>query len=212
MSNYDLSTMGADAPVNGLSPYLTYGSDQILKITQIELKFSKNTGSPKGILHMETKPITTQGFTPIEGAKGKVGKVACGVYMKDDYSKKVFLQKMKTIAIAMGLEEEINEIKGDSFETIVKRIEKVFATDNFAKYTICAEEYSKIGGKIGLTLMLPRMAFVEALDADPSTLVVFDKNNPYHYKKLPLEAKEAFNNDLGGGGSVGSGHDDDLPF
>lgn len=209
MSNYDLSSLGTSQ--SSLSPYLTYGSDQILKVTDIELKFSKNTGSPKGILHMETKPFKADGFSPVEGAKGKVGKVACGVYMKDEFSKKVFLQKMKTIAIAMGLEEEINEIKGDSFETIVKSIQKIFVGEYYAKYTICAEEYEKPGGKIGLTLMLPRLAFVEAIDANPSTIVAFDKNNPYHYKKLPEKAKEEqFNSELG---SKASSVDvSDLPF
>lgn len=211
MSNYDLSSLGKSQ--GSLSPYLTYGSDQILKITDIELKFSKNTGSPKGILHMETKPFKADGFSPVEGAKGKVGKVACGIYMKDEFSKKVFLQKLKTIAIAMGLEDEINEIKGDSFETIVKSISKIFVGEYYAKYTICAEEYEKPGGKIGLTLMLPRLAFVEAIDANPSTIVTFDKNNPYHYKKLPEKTKtEEFNTDLGGGSHGGPSDDLNLPF
>lgn len=210
MSNFDLSQLGAEAPQSNLSPYISYGSDQLLKINDIELKFSKNTGSPKAILHMETKPITDKNFTPVEGFKGKVGKVACGVYMKDDFSKKVFLQKMKTIAIALDVEGQINEIKGDSFEAIVKRIADVLSSGNFAKYTVCAEEYAKPGGKTGITLMFPRTGFVEAIGTDPSTIVVFDKNNNYHYKRLPVEAKESFNSDLGGSGNPTDL--EDLPF
>lgn len=212
--NYDLSQLGGETPHVNTSPYIGYGSNQLLKITQIELKYSKNTGSPKAILHVETPPLTLEGFTPIEGAKGKVGKVACGVYMKDDYAKKQLLRRLLTIGIAMEIDEEINNIKSDSFETAVDRIEKIFVKNGkFAKFTVFAEEYSKPGGKIGVTLFLPRTNFVEASDVTASTIVQFDKNNPYHYKKLPaLEQPEAFN-DYGRGPSVESDGDvSDLPF
>jgi hypothetical protein len=212
--NYDLSKLDASQKQANLSPYLTYGSNQVLKINDIELKYSKNTGSPKAILHMETPPITTDGFTPLEGFKGKVGKVACGVYMKDESSKQLFLRKMLTIAIAMGIDDEIRGFKGDSFQTIVGKIADVFNKNGkFARFTVFGEEYPKMGGKYGVTLSLPRTNFVEAENADPSMLVQFDKNDPWHYKKLPEGTSiEGFHdNGTGSGGSLDSDVQD-LPF
>jgi hypothetical protein len=211
--NYDLSKLNAEPNNNGnTSPYIGYGSRQVLRITQIELKHSQNTGSPKAIFHMETPTVKTEGFTPIDGATGRVGKVACGVYMKDDYAKKEFLRRLLNIAIAIGVEDEVSAIRSDSFEQAVKEIETILTTKNgYAKYTIFGQEYPKTNGKIGITLFLPRNNFVEKIDANPSILVEFDKNNPYHYKKLPLEEKEEFRD---GGGTVGNDDSDvsDLPF
>lgn len=184
MNNYDLSEVGAEKPQeNNQSPYMTYGGPQVLRINDIELKFSQNTNVPKAILHMETKPITDSSFTPIQGAQGKVGKVGCGVYMNSDILKKEFLQKMKTIAAAVGVEDEINKIKSESFEEVVQRVTQVLK-GKFARYTIVASEYPKNDDKIGITLSLPKFKFVESLDTDPSTLVVFDITNKYHFKKI----------------------------
>lgn len=209
--NYDLSKLNAEPNSNGnTSPYIGYGSRQVLRITQIELKHSQNTGSPKAILHMETPPIKTEGFTPIEGATGRVGKVACGVYMKDDYSKKEFLRKLLNIANALGIEDEVSAVKSDSFEQVVEEIEKVLTGKNaFAKYTVFGQEYAKPNSKIGITLFLPRTNFVEKVDANPSILVEFDKNNNYHYKKLPKEEIETFRE---GGGDHSDPAISDLPF
>lgn len=200
--NYEMSKLSG--PEN-TSPYITYGSNQELKINNIELKFSKNTGSPKAILHVETPPVVKEGFVPVEGFKGRVGKVACGVYMKDDFAKKQFLRKMLNIAAAMGIEEEVNKINDNSFETIVNKIAKVFSNHGrFARFTVFGEEYAKVNNKIGITLYFPRTNFVENLDANPSTLVQFDKNDPWHYKKLPAQTTESFHDETTGA--------EDLPF
>lgn len=207
MSNYDLSKVSSDAsnPQQTLSPYIGYGSGQILRINNIELKFSVNTGSPKAILHMETKPITTEGFKPLDNFKGRVGKVACGIYMKDDKSKRDFLQKMKIVAAALSLEDEINDVKGETFEEVVSKIESVICgKNNYARYTVFAEEYPK-PNKVGITLLLPRFGFVESLDTDPTTLVQFDKTNNFHYKKLPIEQHNS-------SGVTNSELDSQLPF
>lgn len=183
MNDFDLSKLDTPVPLNSVSPYLTYGDTQVLKINSIELKMSQNTNAPKAILHMESKPINEPGFVAVDNAKGKVGRIGCGIYMNSDPLKREFLQKMKTIAAAMGIETEINKIKSESFEEVVQQISDLFR-GRFATYTIVASEYQKPDGKIGITLMLPKFKFVEAEGADPSTIVKFDKNNPYHYKKI----------------------------
>lgn len=201
--DYDLSKIGG-ASTGEVSPYLTYGTNQLLRITQIELKVSQNTGSPRAILHMEGKPISSPGFTPVEGAKGKVGKVAASIYMKEIKVKTEFLQRMKVISMVLGLEEEFNQIKSDTFEGAVTQISKLLSgKDLYARYTLFAEEYPKKDGKIGITLFLPRYAFVDSADSDGSSLVEFNKANQYHFKRIPEQTGEV---------KADTGEVDDLPF
>lgn len=195
--SYEMSKIESE-DIRGTSPYINYGSNQVLKINRIELKVSQNTGSPKAILHMETKPISTPGFSPLDGAKGQVGKVACGIYMKEDKQKKEFLEKLKRISEVLDLREEINKISAETFEDVVEKISKLIS-GKYARYTIFGEEYPKEGGKIGVKLALPRFNFVAREDSDGSTLEQFDKDNKFHYKKLPENTEEE--------SSV-----DDLPF
>lgn len=214
MNSYDLSQVEASKNTAVLSQYMTYGSGQILKINSIELKKSHNTNNPKAILHMETKPITDESFTPSGDAKGQVGKVACGVYMNNDLRKKEFLQKMKIVSIALGVENEVNKIKSDSFEDVVAKISDVIS-GKYAKYTIFASEYPKDNGKVGITLFLPRFNFVESVDADPSTITNFDINNQYHYKKIVQQgettgSKFGTYNKPSGSSKYGTFHDSGL--
>lgn len=184
---YNLNDISTTERQNS-SPYISYGSNQILKINDIELKVSANTGSPKAILHMETKPINDPDFTPIEGHKGKVGKIAIGVYMKTEEQKKDFLKKLKTISIALGVEDEVNQVTGNSFEEVVDNVKSIISGNKWARYTIFAEQYPKADGKLGIKLLLPRYNFVESVDVDAesSKLVKFDENNNFHFKKVEL--------------------------
>lgn len=186
------------------SPYISYGSDQVLKINDIELKVSTNTGSPRAILHMETKPVTDPDFTPIEGHKGRVGKIGIGVYMKTEDQKKDFLKKLKTISIALGVEDEVNQVSGNTFEEVVDNVKSIISGNKWARYTIFAEQYPKADGKIGIKLLLPRYNFVESLDTENSRLIKFDENNNFHFKKI----SQPENRNSG----ISIENTDDLPF
>lgn len=188
------------------SPYIFYGSNQILKINQIELVSSRNTGSKKAVLHMETKPVNEPDFTPIEGAEGRVGKIGCGVYMKTEAQKNEFFQKMLLIARSLGLEDEFTKISGDSFEEVVSKIEKVICGNKFARYTIFAEQYAKTDAKIGLRLLLPRWGFVESISIpeNESKIIQFDENNPKHFTKIAKPEAEV--------GTLDDDGDLGLPF
>lgn len=202
MNNYDLSKVESEKPKSeSTSPYLTYGSGQVLKINNIELKISHNTNAPKAILHMETKPINDPTFTPVEGAVGRVGRIGCGPYMNSEPLKREFLQKMKTIAATLGLEDQVNQIKSDKFEQVVEKISNLLK-NRYARYTIVAAEYPKSDGKVGITLSLPRFKFVESENADPSTIVIFDKTNQYHYKKMTAPTQSEFGAGLNYVGSM----------
>lgn len=201
--NYDLSKISTEGQEGhpAVSSFINYGTGQVLRINEIELKVSKNTGSPKAVLHMETKPIEDPTFKPIDGAKGQVGRVSCGVYMKEESAKQEFLRKMKLVAFALDLKDEIDQVSGKSFPEVVDKMAAVICGPNkWARYTILAEEYLKADGKVGLTNMLPRYNFVESLDVENSTLTKFDKDNKFHYKKLNEGIKIEQNDSL------------DLPF
>jgi len=184
---YNLGELNTTERQNS-SPYISYGSGQILKINDIELKISANTGSPKAILHMETKPINDPNFTPIEGHKGRVGKIGIGVYMKTEDQKKDFLKKLKTISIALGVEDEVNQVTGNSFDEVVDNVKSIITGNKWARYTIFAEQYPKADGKLGIKLLLPRYNFVESIDVETenSKLIKFDENNNFHFKKIDL--------------------------
>lgn len=196
MSNYEFSNRNGEPSKE--SPYIGYGSGQVLKINSIELKFSQASGSPKAILHMESKPVTSPGFTPVDGAKGKVGRVGGSIYMKDDKLKEGFMDTLYKIATALGVQEEIGSIKGDTFQDVIKQAEKVVCgPGKWARYTILAEEYLKKDGKTGIALALPKYNFVESVDTEPSGLLQFDKSNKWHYRKVQAPASvEDETNDL----------------
>jgi hypothetical protein len=206
---YDLGKIG----IRKQSPYIGYGSGQKLKINQIELVTSPSTGSMKAVLHMETPPVKEPGFEPVNGAKGKVGKIGCGVYMKHEKQKEEFLYKMTLIAEALGLGDEVKEIAGDSFEKVVSEIEKVITGgDKFANYTIFGEEYAKSNGTVGLRLMFPRWNFVEPLEVQESKLTVFNPNDPTHLKKIRRDESAGTYVDRSTG-TIGDTYDaHDLPF
>ena len=200
--NYDLSNITTKE--RKVSPYIHYGAGQTLRLNSIELVASKNTGSKRAVLHMETEPIKDSDFTPIDNAEGKLGKIGCGVYMKNETQKNEFFMKMKMIADALGLIDEFNQIKGDSFDEVVEKISDLICGPKlFARYTIHGEQYAKADGKIGLRLFLPRWSFVESLSVpqEDSKLMDFDEGNPKHFVRIAKPEASASDN----------GHDD-LPF
>lgn len=205
---FELSKVKNAPTVSNDSPYVTYGRGQKLKINAIELSASQNTGNPKVTIHVETEPVKDESFIPVEGYKGRVGKVACGVYMKTDEQKTEFLGNMKAIAEAMGLSDEVDEIGGETFEEVVQKIETLFkSSKKYARFTIYAEEYAKKNTRTGIKLFLPRYNFVESLEVpeDKSKLAPFDKESNKCYRKLPSVGDTIKASTLGSDAS-------DLPF
>lgn len=206
---FDLSSIKKTEGGSNVSPYITAGRGQELKINQIELSKSQNTGNSKAVLHVETKPIKEDGFVPADGHKGKIGKVACGVYLKTDEQKTEFLANMKAIAESMDLSDEIEEIGGETFEEVIDKIQTLFSSSKkFARFTVYAEEYPKQNSKTGIKLFLPRYNFVENLNVaiEQSKLAPYDETNVKHFKKLPASG------DTVRAAAVNLSGADDLPF
>ena len=69
-----------DAP----SPYMNYGLG-VYKINSLEIK-DATTGAKRVVMNMEGQPIDNAEFKPVDGAKGKVGRVYLTSWMNKSSS------------------------------------------------------------------------------------------------------------------------------
>lgn len=167
----------------GLSQFISPGT-QVLKINNIILEKSRNTGNVKPVFFMESEPVTDPNFKGMDGAKGRIGKVSGngGFYLKEDSQKLEFISFLKTIAGILGKTEEIEALPGGDFEEIIDQAKKVIS-GQYAKFFVAGQEYPKDQNKVGIKLVFPSRNFIESLDSN--TLPTFDKSNPKHYKAIP---------------------------
>ncbi len=190
----------------GVSQFISPGV-QVLKINNIVLERSRNTGSIKPVFFMESEPITDPNFKGVDGAKGRVGKVSGngGYYLKDDNQQLEFISFLKTIAKFLGKTEEIEALPPSSFEDSVEGAKNVIA-GQYARWFVAGQEYPKGGDKYGIKLVFPSRNFIESKDS--SNLPTFDRTNPKHYKEIPKSTGEIAPGITPGRVSTG----DDLPF
>lgn len=174
-----------------LSPYLSPGSGQVLKINDIVLTCSQNTKNPRPVFYMESEPINDAEFKGIDGARGRVGKVSGngGYYLNNDNQKTEFLGFLKAIANAVGQSAELQAVEATSFEELVEQAKKVLC-GHYARYFVAGTEFSKPDNRYGVKLIFLSRKAVESVDTDPSGLDIFDWNNPKHYKKIPKATTE----------------------
>lgn len=166
------NTKDVAAPV-AISPYMDLG-DQSAFIKSIELKEARS-GSKQVIFHMESEPVDVPGFKPVDDAKGRVGRVAASIYLKDDEAKMMWVtERILPIAISLGVREKVDSIETSSFEEYITKVEEVLKNKP-TKWLIGGEEYANQQGDIKVKLRLPRYNFVGA------TVQEFDKSNKYHY-------------------------------
>lgn len=172
------------------SPFLSPGSGLVLKINNLELIQSQNSGNPRPVFHMESEPITDPDFKPVDGATGRVGKVSGngGYYLNNDNQRSEFLGFLKAIARAIDKTEELEAIEATSFEDLVEKSKRVLC-GHYARYFVAGTEFSKPEGRWGVKLTFPNKRAVESVNQDPTTLEAFDFKNPKHYKAIPKEEK-----------------------
>ncbi len=177
------------------SPFLRPGSGLVLKINDIVLEKSRNNDSLRPVFFMESQPVDDPTFVPVDGAKGRVGKVSgnAGYYLKNDNQKQEFIGDLRTIAIALGKAEELKAIPDGTFEELVDTAKNILK-GGFARYFVAGSEFPKAEDRYGIKLLFPNKNFVESIDSE-SKLEPFDKSNPKHYQALKKEKKT-----------------DDLPF
>lgn len=190
-----IGTKNTQIAGNTISPYITYGVGEY-KINSFEIK-TASTGAMKVMMNMESKPFNDPSFTPAEEATvgGKIGTVSLTSYMNPNNASfttgiDIFQQKVKQIATALDVSDEVDAVEAPSLEEYVKLISPTL-TNKYAFFCISAEEYmgsDREGNpKVKFTLNIPRYQFVSASDT-----LTFDKSKTYHYKKLTTNPQESF--------------------
>lgn len=189
-----------------VSKYLSFGSNQVLKINDIELTAFGN-GIKKVTYHMESKPINSPGFEPEKGSQGQVGRVVAASYLKDERSEHLFvMEDLLTVALALGVREQLDEVQADNLADYINKAKPVLC-GKFARWLVGAKEYASAdGSRIKFNLVLPKYRYVESLEVPEgeSKLPPFDKNSSFHYKKLPTKEVDGFDKK--------EKRSDDLPF
>lgn len=176
-------------PVNrGVSQFLSPGSGLVLKINNIELKFSRNNGSPLPVFHVETEPINDPSFKGQDGAKGQVGRVSAngGWYLKSDDQQQQFLGGLRAVARALNKLDELEAIDAQTFEDLVQKSVAILR-GGYARYFVGGIEFPKPDGKYGVKLVFPSRNFVEsvAIPVKESGLPKFNRADPKHYVAVP---------------------------
>ncbi len=213
---YNFKTVKETTEKRPTSPFLSPGSGLVLKINNIELVKSQNSGNPRPVFHMESEAITEADFKPVDGAAGRVGKVSGngGYYLNNDNQRSEFLGFLKAIARAIGRIDELEAIEANSFEDLVDRSKRVLC-GHYARYFVSGTEFSKPEGRWGVKLTFPNKRAVESVDQTPTTLEAFDFNNPKHYKAVPHTQQDGFGVAQGSAftpKTTTSNKTDDLPF
>lgn len=173
-----------------ISQFMNYGN-QKAKINRIELKEAK-TGTKKVIFHMETEPITTEGFEPHAESmsKGQIGKVDATIYLKTQEQMEEFHKNTQIIADKLGTLEQVKALSADSLEDYIAKVSP-YLTGKYAYWQICAEVYDKSEkGYDKYSLKLGRFGFVASLEEGIDHLKPFDKSKAYNYKPMVQADKE----------------------
>ena len=130
--------------------------------------------------------------------KGQSARVSATMWT-DQYNetnpmKNEIMLKLTTIAIAIGLRNEIDDIEATTLEEWVAKAVDVL-TGNYAYFFLKGNE-EEYNGKTLVKLSLPKYKFVSI---DENKLEKFDRSNVYHYKALPTKPVSSFepvNNDF----------------
>jgi hypothetical protein len=150
-------TAGVDtAERSGTSKYLNHGINKA-KINALVVEKAKNTESRRIVFFLEGEPIADKSFEGIDGAKGRVGKMATS-YMKEDKSYKDFMRQIGVIADKLGVRPSVDAITANSIEEYVAKV-STFLTNKFLWWNIGAEEWD--AGKFALKLL--KYNFVKSL-------------------------------------------------
>lgn len=179
-----------------ISSFVSYGINK-LRIVSIDVA---NTQESKYRItfHMETPPITQEGFKPVEGALGKVCNIGLFLDINDEISIKNISSTIGTIADKMNVREAVDAIAAADPIEYFAQLSKIICNGKHLWFVIAAREYSP--GKYGL--QFPKFNWCkspEEVDEDSIIMegntavsiniikggvMVFDSNNKYHLRKF----------------------------
>jgi len=139
---------------NYISSYLAPGHSlvKINKVTTVKA----STGSSALEFHFETEPITTEGFKPVEGHSGKVGRVKT-VYINNADQEKRVATILSNLAEELGVKQQVDNISPDlTIEQYAEEFSKIVCNGEYVWVSLNGEEYVNSNtGKKGTALKFP---------------------------------------------------------
>lgn len=198
----------------GVSQYIGPGNHELM-FTGFEIKESSNSGRGLLKMHVETRPVTEDGFTPSENSKngGKVGYVDLGIYAKEgDSAFDERISNLALIAEKLGVRDQVDNISANNMTEFMNSYMNI-VRGRFANYLVGGTEYSRTDSEgnntVGIALRFPRFGFVASLDEGMSKIATYDADNKYHLQKI----EESKSSDTSGTEYSTSASDwDDNPF
>ncbi len=162
MANF--STKGAKVD-SGLKPgkFIGLGPNE-LKVVKLEKVLSKAGDKFKVVMHLESKPVTEEGFEGHEGALGKIGKVDLSIFTTgSDLYIHDALGRIATIGETLGVRDELDSIAADKIDDYLAKVTQVFK-NKYAWYLIGGEEFmgkdEDDKPKVKFFIKLPQFSFV----------------------------------------------------
>src|SRR3990167_11119743 len=139
---FDLEQEKKKSGESKISQYIIYGN-QKAKINRIELKEAK-TGTKKVVFHMESEPVTTEGFIPHEESVsgGQIGRVDATIFLKTQEQMEEFHKNTQIIAEKLGSLEQVKTLSADSLDEYITKVAP-YLTGKYAYWQIAAEVYKK---------------------------------------------------------------------
>lgn len=170
------------------SPYLGYGIKEI-KINDVEFR-TASTGSLKLVYKAESKPITEEGFQPVDGASGQVGSIQTSYIKPDSKQEKEAFGQLITFCKKAGVDTD----SFPEFNTIQEAVAHILPLikGKFVRVKLVAKWYmgkDKDGNpKEKYNLEFARFAFAEEVTIPmTSSTLRFDENSPYDMDKRELK-------------------------
>jgi hypothetical protein len=184
--------------------------NQAAKINEITLEPGFDEGSYFVILHLEGEDLgegfegflINKAFPNGPRYKGQIGRVKLTPYAfssgehnghKFDRDLSI-LSALKNLAIALGKQQQLNEIESKTIEQYIPLASEVLSSDTFLRFCIGGREYLNKDGYVNYDLFLPKntkegVAY-ESLQAARSRLYPFDPT--VHIRKRKSEVVPEF--------------------
>lgn len=174
---------------NYISSYLAPGHF-LVKVNNVIVK-KASTGNSALEFEFETEPITTEGFKPVEGHTGKVGRVKT-VYISNPDQEKRVATILSNLAEELGVKDQVDNISPDlTIEQYAEEYAKIVCNNEYIWVSLNGEEYiNNNTGKKGVSLRFPSYRTF-ASKSKYDTLGASKALSNTYVKKLPEQENAA---------------------
>lgn len=209
-----LSTSGMSAGSGKEKPVIGPGN-HVVKINSVTFDQTPYDSEAYNItLHVESEPITGefQGFLQDQnnpnGSRyaGQVGRVRFSPYAYKDTTlangneisrDTEVMKSMIFLSEALGKRAALDQIKANTIEEFMVACNALFSNSPFVNMCLGSREWENKEGYVNNDLYLPKLSKdglpIEALNTEPSKLLVFDSNNSNHLRRVVKTASPTTN-------------------